>query len=152
MLKDPSHKVLLDQHYQVYATSVGLDYSFTDTQGTMLFNWQTVGNGNDLLMLTWPHHRLSLQNANYPATSSLNYLTTKGWMYPNLGNQWRMQYKLPASTWNPPRKLDTSCSKSVIRGLEYEISQLNASKPSVPGDFYYWGGAMAAKARLALIA
>lgn len=152
MLNDPSHKSLLDQHAQVYPTALDLDYSFTATEGTMFFNWKTVGNGADLLMMTWPHHRLSLQNPNYPATTALRYLTTKGWMFPALGNQWRLLYKLPAVTWNPPRKLDSSCSKSVIQGLEYEISQLQVSKAPVPGDFYFWGGAMAAQARLALIA
>lgn len=76
-LNDPSHKTLLDAHSQVYPTSVGLDYSFTDTSSTLIFTWNTIGDGSQLLMLTWPHHRVSLQNPNYPATSALNYLTTK---------------------------------------------------------------------------
>jgi endo-1,3(4)-beta-glucanase len=76
-LNDPTHKTILDQHYQVYPTSVGLDYSFTDTSSTLIFNWNTIGDGSQLLMLTWPHHRVSMQNPNYPATSALNYLTVK---------------------------------------------------------------------------
>lgn len=76
-LTQASHKALLDQHYTVYPTGVGLDYSFTTTTGTLIFNYNTVGDGSQLLMLTWPHHRLSLQGANQPATSSLGYLTTK---------------------------------------------------------------------------
>ncbi|GAP93386.1 putative glycoside hydrolase family 81 protein [Rosellinia necatrix] len=151
-LNDPTHKTLLDQRYQVYPTSVGLDYSFTDTTGTLIFNWNTVGDGSQLLMLTWPHHRVSLQNPNYPATSALNYLTTKGWMYPILGNQWKMTYALSSISWNPPRPLDSSCRPSVIQGLEYEIGQLNVANAPIPGDFYYWGGALAATSRLALIA
>ena len=75
-LIDPSHQHLLDKHSATYPTSVGLDYSFTDVQGTLVFTWNTVGTG-DLLMLTWPHHRLKMKNANFPPTSSLAYLTTK---------------------------------------------------------------------------
>ncbi|KAI1753774.1 glycoside hydrolase family 81 protein [Xylaria castorea] len=151
-LNDPTHKTLLDQHYQIYPTSVGLDYSFTNTASTLIFNWNTVGDGTQLLMLTWPHHRVSLQSPNYPATTALNYLTTKGWMYPILGNQWKLQNALSSITWNPPRPLDSSCQASVIQGLVYEIGQLNPANAPVPGDFYYWGGALAAASRLALIA
>lgn len=77
MLAQSSHKALLDQYYQNYPTSVGIDYSFTTTTGTLLFNWNVVGNGANLLMLTWPHHRTTMQSPNFPATSSLAYLTTK---------------------------------------------------------------------------
>jgi endo-1,3(4)-beta-glucanase len=77
MLAQSGHKALLDQYYQTYPSSVGLDYSFTDTTGTLIFNWNTVGDGSKLLMLTWPHHRLVLQNPNYPATTALAYFTTK---------------------------------------------------------------------------
>ena len=77
MLAQAGHKALLDQHYQVYPTAVGLDYSFTDTTGTLIFRWNTVGDGSQLLMLTWPHHRLSMQNPSFPATTALGYLTTK---------------------------------------------------------------------------
>lgn len=151
-LVQASHKTLLDQHYSVYPTGVGLDYSFTTTTGTLIFNYATVGDGSQLLMLTWPHHRLSLQSPNSPPTSSLGYLTTKGWMYPTLGNQWKLLYQLSSITWNPPRALDSSCSASVIQGLQYEIGQLNVANAPVPNEFYYWGGSLAATARLALIA
>lgn len=73
-------------------------------------------------------------------------------MYPALGNQWRMLYQLSSISWDPPRSVDASCSSAVIRGLEYEVGQLDISQAPVPGDFYYWGGALSAKARLALIA
>ncbi|KAG0651291.1 hypothetical protein D0Z07_1589 [Hyphodiscus hymeniophilus] len=151
-LASASHKALLDQYYQVYPTSVSLDYSFTDTTGTLIFDWTTVGAGSNLLMLTYPHHRIKLQNPNFPATTALGYLTTKGWMYPVIGNQWNLLYTLTSITWDPPRALDSSCSAAVLQGLEYEVAQLSTSTPPVPGDFYYWGGTLAAQARLALIA
>lgn len=77
MLADPSHQALLDQHSKIYPTAVGLDYAITDTTGTLTFNWTTVGTADDLLMLTWPHHRLTMQDPNFPETTSLGYLTTK---------------------------------------------------------------------------
>ncbi len=86
MLSQAGHKALLDQHSQVYPVSLALDYEFTDTTGTLYFNWNTVGDGSNLLMLTWPHHRLTMQNPNFPATTSLGYLTTKVISPPPLSN------------------------------------------------------------------
>lgn len=40
----------------------------------------------------------------------------------------------------------------MIQGLAFEIGQLKPSEAPVPGDFYFWGGSLAAKSRLALIA
>lgn len=73
-------------------------------------------------------------------------------MYPAIGNTWRMLYQLTSISWNAPRALDSSCSDTVLLGLEYEVGQLNSSQAPVPGDFYYWGGKLAAQSRLALIA
>lgn len=152
MLNEPSHKVLLDHYSDVYPTSVGLDYSWTNSTGTIVFNWDAAGNGSDLLMLTWPHHRLTMQNPNFPDSTALSYLTTKGYMYPALGKQWQLLYNLTSSLWDSPRDLDDSCSASVLKGLEYEVGQLNVSNAPVPGDFYYWGGSLNSVARLASIA
>ena len=92
---------------------------------------------------------MKMQSPNFPATTALNYLTTKGYMYPAIGNVWTMAYALPTITWNAPRSPDNSCTSALLQGLNYEIGKLNANAPSVPGDFYYWGGAIAAQARLA---
>ena len=73
-------------------------------------------------------------------------------MYPALGNQWNMLYQLSDITWNAPRAVDSSCKATLLSGLEYEIGQLNPANAPVPGDFYYWGGTLAAVSRLALIA
>lgn len=58
-LNDPSHEALLDQYYTNYPVSVETDYSFdTDGETAMLrFTWTVSGDENNLLMLTWPHHR-----------------------------------------------------------------------------------------------
>ncbi|KAA1468498.1 glycoside hydrolase [Dentipellis sp. KUC8613] len=153
-LNDPSHATLLDQKASNYPTGVNVDYSISSDNkiGTLYFTWSVSGSANDLLMLTWPHHRKVLQNPNFPDTSSLNYLTTKGWMYPVLGNQWDLQYSLPELDFFAPRAPDSSCVPTIIQGLEYDIGQLTTSGPSIPGDFYNWGNAIAAKARLAIIA
>lgn len=73
-------------------------------------------------------------------------------MYPIIGNQWNLLYQLSSITWNPPRALDSSCNSAVIQGLQYEIGLLANATPPVPNEFYYWGGSLAAQARLALIA
>lgn len=73
-------------------------------------------------------------------------------MYPTIGNQWNLLYQLSSISWNPPRALDASCNSAVIQGLEYEIGQLNPANAPIPNEFYYWGGSLAASARLALIA
>ena len=86
-LAQASHQALLDQHYQVYPTSVGHDYSFTDTTGTLYFTWDTVGDGSQLLMLTWPHHRTKMQNPNFPQTTALGYLTIKVHLSPSFLRQ-----------------------------------------------------------------
>nr|RBQ89678.1 hypothetical protein FVER53263_13657 [Fusarium verticillioides] len=151
LLRDPNHQKLLDAHSKVYPISLSQDYSISGDSGTVTFKWKTKGTG-DLLMLTWPHHREVLQNPNSPGPSTLSYLTLKGWMYPTLGNIWRLTYKLTSITWNAPRDVDPSCKESVVNGLKYEVDQLDPSKAPAPNEFYYWGGTLAAKSRLALIA
>ena len=73
-------------------------------------------------------------------------------MYPALGNTWNMLHQLTSISWDAPRALDSSCSATVLQALEYEVGQLDSSQAPVPGDFYFWGGTLAAQARLALIA
>ncbi|KAF7981371.1 hypothetical protein HWV62_33845 [Athelia sp. TMB] len=151
-LNSTSHAPLLDQYAANYPTSVTTDYTFSGDSADLIFTWNVVGTASNLLMLTWPHHRIKLVNPNFPATTALNYLTTKGYMYPAIGNVWTLNYALPTITWNAPRAPDSSCTSALIQGVEFEIGKLSASAPSVPGDFYYWGGAIAAQGRLALIA
>ncbi|RDB25146.1 putative endo-1,3(4)-beta-glucanase 2 [Hypsizygus marmoreus] len=149
-LNASGHEALLDQYYTNYPTGVATDYDISGDVGTLRFTWTVQGNANNLLMLTWPHHRLKMQNPNFPATSSLSYLTTKGYMYPAIGNIWNLRYNLPTITWNAPRTPDASCRSSLIAGLEYEISHLPAV--AQPADFYFFGGHVAMVSRLALIA
>ncbi|KAF9463551.1 glycoside hydrolase family 81 protein [Collybia nuda] len=149
-LNSAAHEALLDAHSTVYPTAVATDYDFSGDVGTLRFTWTTTGTASNLLMLTWPHHRIKMQSPNFPATSSLSYLTTKGYMYPALGNIWNLRYNLPTITWNAPRAPDGSCTASLIAGLEYDISHLPAV--SAPADFYFFGGHVAMVSRLALIA
>ncbi|KAL9561914.1 hypothetical protein ACKAV7_013837 [Fusarium commune] len=151
MPRDPSHQRLLDAHSTMYPISVSQDYSIIGDSGTVIFKWETKGTGG-LLMLTWPHHREVLQSPNSPEPSALSSLTLKGWMYSTLGNTWRLTYKLSRITWSAPRDVDPSCMESVVNGLKYEVGQLDTSKAPAPNDFYFWGGTLAAKSRLALIA
>ena len=79
-----------------------------------------------------------MTNPNYPATTALNYLTTKGYMYPNLGNVWNLAYNLTTITWNAPRAPDSSCLAALVQGVTYESQKFSASSPTVAGDLYYW--------------
>ncbi|KAG6882679.1 hypothetical protein C0993_009599, partial [Termitomyces sp. T159_Od127] len=146
-LNAPSHKALLDQYVANYPTGVNTDYDFNGDVGTLRFTWTVTGNAANLLMLTWPHHRIKMRNPNFLPTSSLSYLTTKGYMYPALGNVWNLVYNLPTITWNAPRTPDASCNQDLIAGLQYEITNLPAV--TMPGDFYFFGGRFAAVSRLA---
>ncbi|CAG9942578.1 unnamed protein product, partial [Clonostachys rosea f. rosea IK726] len=151
-----SHRVLLDQYHSAYPTAAKLEYELGNTEGAIVFSWETVGSG-ELLMLTWPHHREVMQNGNFPPTSALGYLTTKAGFAIELPSYWPtlntcLHKLLSDVVWNSTRKLDSSCSDAVIKGLEYEVGQLKTSDAPVPSDFHYWGGALAAKARLAVIA
>lgn len=75
-LNEDGHKELLDSHHSVYPVAATLQYELSDSNGVLVFSWDTVGSG-ELLMLTWPHHRKAMQNPDFPPTSSLGYLTTK---------------------------------------------------------------------------
>lgn len=149
-LNAAGHEALLDQYSANYPTAVATDYDISGDVGTLRFTWAVTGNAANLLMLTWPHHRAKMQSPNFPATSSLSYLTTKGNMYPAIGNVWNLRYNLPTITWNAPRTPDASCRASLVAGLEYEIAHLPAV--AQPGDFYFFGGHVAMVSRLALIA
>ncbi len=148
-LQAASHETTIDTYVANYATSVTTDYSFSGNTAQLLFTWNVTGTASQYLHLTWPHHRLVLTNRNYLASTAISYLTTKGYMLGTVGNAWTMSYALSTIDWNAPRSPDSSCTASILQGLEYEVAQLVATAPTAPGDFYFWGGSTAAQARLA---
>lgn len=85
----------------------------------------------------------------YLATTALSYLTTKGYMLPVLGSKWTLSYTLPTIDFNAPRAPHASCKDNIIAAVEYEVANLGS--PPQPGDFYFWGGAIAAASRLAYV-
>ncbi|KAH7101493.1 glycosyl hydrolase family 81-domain-containing protein [Auriculariales sp. MPI-PUGE-AT-0066] len=149
-LAQPTHERALDASARSYPTGVCTEYEFQGDIGSMLFKWDVVGPTNTFIHLSWPHHRKALVSPQYLGADALSYLTIKGWMIPVRGTTWRLAYDLPLMDFHPPRRADGSCLPAIIRGLEYEVAALE--DPPEPGDFYFWGGALAAKARLALIA
>lgn len=167
-LDTSSHESTLDNYVANYATGVTTDYTFSGDTATLIFTWNVIGSATNLLQLTWPHHRcddspicikllrclnrISMTNGNFLSKTAISYLTTKGYMLGMLGNVWRMNYPLTTITWNAPRAPHSSCTASILQGLEYEVSALIASAPPAVADFYWWGGAIAAKARLAYAA
>ncbi|KZW03632.1 hypothetical protein EXIGLDRAFT_758973 [Exidia glandulosa HHB12029] len=149
-LGDPAHQTTLDTYAPNYPTAVATDYTFSGDSATLTFTYSVTGTAANLLMLTFPHHRLRLQNPNFLATTAIGYLTTTGWMYGNVGNVWRLPYTLSTIDFNAPRSIHSSCTAQLTRGLEYEIA--NLGDVPIPNDYYFWGGRVAAVSRLALIA
>lgn len=60
-LNDPSHEKTIESHASVYATAVKTDYSFDGDTAILSFTWTVQGLADQLLMMSWPHHR-SVEN------------------------------------------------------------------------------------------
>ncbi|KAH7106650.1 glycosyl hydrolase family 81-domain-containing protein [Auriculariales sp. MPI-PUGE-AT-0066] len=150
LLANATHQTTLDTYAPTYPTAVNTDYTFSGDSATVSFTYTVTGTASNLLMLTFPHHRLRMSNAKLLATSAIGYLTTTGWMYGNVGNVWTFPYTLSTIDFNAPRAIHSSCTTALTRGVEYEINNIGAVP--VANELYYWGGTVAAKSRLALIA
>lgn len=145
-LKEASQEAILDQHANTYATGLTMGYTVAGDVATVTWTWSTVGNAADLLILSWPHHRKTLQG---PNNVGIQYLTLKGQMKGVRGNVWTHRHTLSTISWFAQNAPQASCLPELIKTLEAEV---NALEPSNPGDFYFWGGNFGAVARLALIA
>lgn len=163
-LAHPAHEHTLDTYAVTYPTGAELGYEVDGDCATLLFQWSIIGHREKFMHLSWPHHRCvlllvlgpgeswrsyskALQSPRYLAATSLSYLTIKGWMVPVVGHTWRLKYQLPPMDFHAPRPPDPSCVSAIIQGLQYEIGALGPSPE--PGDFYFWGGSIAAVSRLA---
>lgn len=85
-----------------YATGA----STTDKSAVQAISFQTQGTGN-LLMLALPHHIKSMLPGVYDTADSIAAATAlsplysmKGKLRPIVGDCWRMQFTLPAVSWN----------------------------------------------------
>lgn len=149
-LTNAAFQSTLDTYSANYPTAVDTDYTFNGDSATLSFTWTVTGNAANLLLLTFPHHRVRLTNANFLPTTSIGYLTATGWLYGNVGNVWRLGYSLSTIDFNAPRGIHSSCTSQLVRGLEFEVAGLGT--PPAANEFYNWGGRVAAVSRLALIA
>jgi len=145
-LTEASQEAILDQHYNTFATGLDMTYTVAGDVSTQTWAWEVEGNANDLLLLSWPHHRKVLENPNYV---NIQYLTLKGYMKGVRGNTWTLKHNLPAISWFPANDPHPSCVPELTKTLEAEV---NALTVMVPGDFYFWGGAFGRAAQLATIA
>lgn len=146
-LKEASQEAVLDTHSTVVPSGVDMAYQVSGDVSTQTWTW-TVSQGNaaDLLMLSWPHHRRALQNANFV---NIQYLTLKGQMKGVRGNTWVQRHELPQISWFSLNAPHQSCQAELRKTLQSEVDALEVM---VPGDFYFWGGAFGRASRLALIA
>ncbi|GAB5591706.1 hypothetical protein Unana1_06606 [Umbelopsis nana] len=146
LLNETSQEAILDTYVGAYPTGLTMSYTVSGDTSTQTWKWATAGNSSSLLTLCWPHHRKVLSNPTY---MSIQYLTTKGYMKGVVGSTWTLIHQLPTITWFPPNAPQTSCLSQLNQTLQYDVNSLTVM---VPGDFYYWGGAFARAARMALIA
>jgi endo-1,3(4)-beta-glucanase len=145
-LKDPGQEAVLDAHAQAFPTGLDMRYNVAGDVATVTWKWDVDGNAADLLILSWAHHRTSLQGPNFV---NIEYLTLKGPMRGIRGDTWTLRYDLPTITWQAKEPIHSSCAQVLELTLEQDI---NALTPDIPGDFYFWGGSFGRTARLALIA
>eukprot|EP01111_Echinosteliopsis_oligospora_P017255 TRINITY_DN7411_c0_g1_i1.p1 TRINITY_DN7411_c0_g1~~TRINITY_DN7411_c0_g1_i1.p1 ORF type:complete len:880 (+),score=312.53 TRINITY_DN7411_c0_g1_i1:260-2641(+) len=145
----PDTESLLDQYSSTYATGANISYQIVnDNSANLFFDWNVAeGNPSDLLILTWPHHRIVLQSPDLQ--EHIQYLGIKGYQIANIGAKWTMNYDIPSIAFHPPRGFDTSCVDLLNKYLDYDVSQV---VPSIPGDFYFAGKALARTARFLVIA
>jgi endo-1,3(4)-beta-glucanase len=54
---ESSQEAILDAHSETYPVGVDMKYDVTGDVSTMTWNWEVVGDPNNLLVLCWPHHR-----------------------------------------------------------------------------------------------
>eukprot|EP00026_Physarum_polycephalum_P002500 Phypoly_transcript_02507.p1 GENE.Phypoly_transcript_02507~~Phypoly_transcript_02507.p1 ORF type:complete len:762 (+),score=155.94 Phypoly_transcript_02507:445-2730(+) len=145
---DPAAAAALDAASGTYATSTSVSYEIVGEQAFLTYQWNVVaGNPAQLLNLAFLHQRQILQNPNY--VPSVSFLTVKGNQVGVLGNKWVLQYTLPTVSWFAPRSVDPSCVQAINQALNNDVAGLTVLQAN---DFYRFGGAIAAQARLALIA
>lgn len=148
-LKEPSQESILDAHSAAIPNGLDMSFQVNGDVATQTWTWTLEpgsGNPEDLLLLSWPHHRRSLQNPNF---ADISYMTLKGKMKGVIGNRWVHSHDLPTISWFSLNDPHPSCLTELRKTLEVEV---NALKVMEPGDFYFWGGAFARASRLALIA
>jgi len=145
---DSSVAATLDASSGTYATSTSVSYSISGQAAFLTYQFNVAaGNPAQLLNAAFLHHRKILQNPNF--VPALQYLTVKGYQVGVLGNKWVLQYTLPTVSWFAPRSVDPSCVQGINQALNNDVAGLTVLQPN---DFYRFGGAFAAQARLALIA
>jgi endo-1,3(4)-beta-glucanase len=145
-VQDPAQEAVLDAHKGTYPTGLDFRYAVAGDTATLTWTWDVVGNADELLMLSWHHHRVQLQT---PDFVNIEYLTLKGPMRGVRGNVWNLKYDLPTINWFAENDVHPSCLVELEKTLEFDVAAL---KEMNPGDFYFWGGAVGRAARLALIA
>lgn len=54
---EESQEQILDAHAETYPLGVTMSYEVNGDQSIMNWEWDVVGDPNNLLVLSWPHHR-----------------------------------------------------------------------------------------------
>ncbi len=138
----PEADAVLDEHAGAVPIGGIVDAYPDGDRAALVFAWQTIGDGNPLMM-TLPHHRDTLTLSRLP----LSYRTIKGEMVAVAAARWQQVEELPTITWTAPRAIDPSRRADLLAALAAD----KGIRP-VAGDPYFFGKQIAAMGRLALIA
>jgi len=139
----PGQEELLDAHASAVPTGGAVSAIARGDEATLSFAWESAGDG-ELLMMTLPHHRDTLEGARLlPLTME----TTKGTMQAAAGSPWVLREDLTKIQWDAPAGIDPAQVPALRSALKADLSQdVQAS------DTYFGGKQLAKLGRLAVIA
>ena len=142
-LSMPGQEELLDKHAGAIPTGGEVSALSRGDEAALSFAWESAGDG-ELLMMTLPHHRDTLEGARLlPLTMD----TTKGLMQAAVGARWVLREDLTTIQWSAPAEVDPALEPEVRLALQADLNQdVQAS------DTYFGGKQLAKLGRLAVIA
>ncbi|PWA00272.1 hypothetical protein BB558_003690 [Smittium angustum] len=131
------------------AIPIGVNVSFGTDTISFGYKLTDSSKNNSLLMLALPHHANILTGVSNVSNFS-TYQVLKGNMYPVLGSNWVLKYKVNQTTWNSTNKIDSSYVQRIRDSLDQEANNENPNNQDT--SVYTRGKTLARLARMALIA
>ncbi|PRP74138.1 glycoside hydrolase family 81 protein [Planoprotostelium fungivorum] len=133
----------LNSRVNTYPTAVRINYSIYNETASVTYNFTTVGNPRDLVVLSWPHHR-DVMRSDIVVDGTITMATMRGDMKSVSGNIWTLIYPLPPV--NMTQRVESSCEGPLGQMLHSEAvtcpSQTNLT------DLRSWGMGVHRLARL----
>lgn len=149
LVADPSALPVLDAHAGAIPLGGRLGAAVSDALGQVSITWDRAGTG-PLLMMSMQHHRDHLAKGTALLTSP-RYSSVAGDLLGIEGDQWVLDYPLPAYDFDPPTPIDPARAGDLAAALAQDASFV-PDPGAVAGDPYGAGKQLAKLARLAVIA